>query len=162
MHGVHSFTGQIKSVLQSSSHATTGNFFPTVVPPRDNWIFFLDLGWRKRLCQAGSAAEASTSAGWRGSDAGQVARQECGALGIEASTSAGWRGSAGQVARPGGFDARQVARPGASMPGRFAETLDSCRLRRQPRHFFSWEEFRPWRGLGRAPMPGRWRGRVAR
>ena len=23
------------------------------------------------------------------------------------------------------------------MPGRFAETLDSCRLRRQPRHFFS-------------------------
>ena len=25
--------------------------------------------------------------------------------------------------------------------------------------FFSWEEFRPWRGLGRAPMPGRWRGR---
>ena len=31
---------KIKSVLQSSSHATTGIFFPTVVPPRNNWIFF--------------------------------------------------------------------------------------------------------------------------
>ena len=45
----------------------------------------------------------------------------------------------------------------APMPGRFAETVgldDSF-------EFFSWEESRPWRGLGRlqAPMPGRWRGR---
>ena len=92
-----------------------------------------------------------------------------------------------------------VQRLGAALPGRFAETLDSCpptgqldffftvvppqdnwiffsqlsphrttgivfhscRLRRQPRHFFSWEESRPWRGLGRASMPGRWRGRYA-
>ena len=55
------------------------------------------------------------------------------------------------------------------MPGRFAETLDSCphrttefffhscRLRRQPRHFFPGKN--PDLGLGRAPMPGRWRGR---
>ena len=57
------------------------------------------------------------------------------------------------------------------MPGRFAETLDSCprrttgnffhscRLRRQPRHFFPGKN--PDLGLGRAPMPGRWRGREA-
>ena len=58
---------------------------------------------------------------------------------LRASMSAGWRGSAGQVRR-------------------------NCRLRRQFRRIFSWEESRPWRGLGRleAPMPGR-RGRnVAR
>ena len=45
----------------------------------------------------------------------------------------------------------------ASMPGRFAETVgldDSF-------EFFSWEESRPWRGLGRASMPGRRRGREA-
>ena len=40
---------------------------------------------------------------------GFYAGQGCGALGVEASTSAGWRGSdAGQVARPGGFYAGQV------------------------------------------------------
>ena len=58
---------------------------------------------------------------------------------LRASMSAGWRGSAGQVRR-------------------------NCRLGRQFRRIFSWEESRPWRGLGRleAPMPGR-RGRnVAR
>ena len=56
---------------------------------------------------------------------------------------------------------------GAALPGRFAETLDSgpqdnwkkfcraCRLRRQPRHFFFAGKNSPWRGLGRAPMPGR-------
>ena len=68
----------------------------------------------------------------------------------------------------------------ASMPGRFAETLDSCphrttenffhscRLRQQPRHFFSWEESRPWARQGSdagqvarpgASMPGMWRAR---
>ena len=77
-------------------------------------------------------------------------------------------------------------RAGAALPGRFAETLDSgpqdnwkkihsrpptgqqdffvhsCRLRRlrrQPRHFFPGKN--PDLGLGRAPMPGRWRGREA-
>ena len=75
------------------------------------------------------------------------------------------------------IDARLRCRAGgaagveeASMPGRFAETVgldDSF-------DFFSWEESRPWRGLGRrllcraggaagveASMPGRWRGREA-
>ena len=47
-----------------------------------------------------------------------------------------------------------------AMPGRFAEGscpptgqlekfFHGCRLSRQPRHFFCWEESRPWCGLGR-------------
>ena len=56
---------------------------------------------------------------------------------------------------------------GPAVEGRFAETLDSCphrttgfffhscRLRRQPRHFFFLEESRPWARQGSAPMPGR-------
>ena len=62
---------------------------------------------------------------------------------LHASMSAGWRGSAGQVRR----NFRQLS------PHRTAEvvSLDDLDI------FFSWEESRPWRGLGRleAPMPGR-------
>ena len=55
-------------------HRTTGNlflefFFPTVVPPRDNWIFFLDLG-RRRL----GRLEASTPGRWRGREASMPGR----------------------------------------------------------------------------------------
>ena len=49
-------------------------------------------------------------------------------------------------------------RAGAALPGRFAETLDSCRPDDNLDIFFA-EKNSPWRGLGRAPMPGRWRGR---
>ena len=74
-------------------------------------------------------------------------------------------------------------RAGAALPGRFAETLDSCPPTGQLDFFFTvvppqdnWKLFfkvvgldnldiffagknSPWRGLGRASMPGRWRGR---
>ena len=77
-------------------------------------------------------------------------------------------------------------RAGAALPGRFAETLDSCPPTGQLDFFFTvvppqdnWKLFfkvvglddnldiffagknSPWRGLGRASMPGRWRGREA-
>ena len=62
-------------------------------------------------------------------------------------------------------------RAGAALPGRFAETLDSC-PHRTTGFFFTvvglddnLDIFFPGKnpdlGLGRAPMPGRWRGREA-
>ena len=104
MHGVHSFTGQIKSVLQSSSHATTGFF-----PGKNSDLGAGSAGLR---CRAGGAARwwnalkrtqfESISATYAFGGGGSV------------SKSAGWRGSdAGQVVRPGGgFYAGQVARQG--------------------------------------------------
>ena len=52
-------------------------------------------------------------------------------------------------------------RAGAALPGRFAETLDSCRPGRQPRHFFCWEEFtlaraRQGSDAGQVARPGSW------
>ena len=63
MHGVHSFTGQIKSVLQLSPHATTRIFF---------------LGRIPTLARARQGADAGQVARPGGFYAGQVARQECG------------------------------------------------------------------------------------
>ena len=96
--------------------------------------------------------------------------------------SAGWRGSAGQVRRnfrqlsphrsppTGQLDFFFHSCPPTGQLDFFSQLpphrttgffFHSCRLRQQPRHFFSREESRPWRGLGRASMPGRWRGRAA-
>ena len=56
--------------------------------------------------------------------------------------------------------------PKAVVPtGQLEKIFHGCRLSRQPRHFFCWEESRPWARQeastpgrrGRAPMPGRWR-----
>ena len=59
-------------------------------------------------------------------------------------------------------------RAGAALPGRFAETLDSGPPQDNWKLFFKVVGLddiffagknSPWRGLGRASMPGRWRGR---
>ena len=69
-----------------------------------------------------------------------------------------WRGL-GRAPMPG-------RRGRASMPGSWGlaaigKKKKACCSPTGGLEFFSWEESRPWRGLGRAPMPGRWRGRVA-
>ena len=72
-----------------------------------------------------------------------------------------WRGL-GRASMPGRWRGR------ASMPGSWGlaaigKKKRAAVLRTGGLEFFSWEESRPWRGLGRleASMPGRWRGRVA-
>ena len=72
------------------------------------------------------------------------------ASGLRASMSAGWRGSAGQVRR--NFGQLSPHRTTGNCFSRLSAWTTTST-------FFFAGKNSPWRGLGRASMPGRWRGR---
>ena len=87
-------TGPLEKSFHSCPPTGPLDFFFTVVGLDDNHLDIFFLG---RIPTSGRRAGQVVCARAEALNARQVARQECGALGIEASTLAGWRNSAGPL-----------------------------------------------------------------